>query len=299
MTLINNRVRAMRYSTTMVSLLLVLIAIVALMTQGLNWGLDFTGGMVTEVIIDPSLSYQSLSAHLNQQIDASFAITKAAEEGRWLIRYAMPNNDMVAPNLAQLLGQISHQVDIISHSVVGAQVGDELVEAGTMALLVSVLSILAYLCLRFEWRLATGALVALAHDVVLVLGFFALTGMEFNLTVFSAILAILGYSLNDSIIIADRVRELLIAKPTWTTADINDYAVRGTFSRTMVTSGTTLITVSALWWMGGEPLLGFSTAMFIGVFCGTWSSISISTVLAEQLKLTAMHYQPTPVDDNP
>ncbi len=140
---------------------------------------------------------------------------------------------------------------------------------------------------------------ALLHDVVLVLGFFAITQMEFNLTVFAAILAILGYSLNDSIIIADRIRELLIAKQDEATEQINDQAVIGTFSRTMVTSGTTLITIAALWLMGGSALLGFSTAMFIGVLSGTWSSISIGTVLPEWWKLKPVHYLPPEIDTAP
>jgi preprotein translocase subunit SecF len=161
------------------------------------------------------------------------------------------------------------------------------------------MSILGYLCFRFEWRLASGSLLALVHDVVLVLGFFAATQMEFNLTVFAAILAILGYSLNDSIIIADRIRELLLAKQTTPTEEINDQAVLATFSRTMVTSGTTLMTVSALWIMGGSALQGFAIAMFIGILSGTWSSISIGTVLPEWLKLEPKHYLPVEVDDAP
>ena len=142
--------------------------------------------------------------------------------------------------------------------MVGSQVGQDLVDQGGLALLISMLCILGYLCFRFEWRLASGSLLALLHDVVLVLGFFAATQMEFNLTVFAAILAILGYSLNDSIIIADRIRELLVAKQKTPTDEINDQAVIATFSRTMVTSGTTLLTVSALWIMGGNALEGLS-----------------------------------------
>ncbi|MEI8598387.1 hypothetical protein P4S64_14690 [Vibrio sp. M60_M31a] len=155
----------------------------------------------------------------------------------------------------------------------------------------------------FVWRLASGSLFALAHDVVLVLGFFAITQMEFNLTVFAAILAILGYSLNDSIIIADRIRELLIAKQSWKTEEISrsSYCHCDVFSRTMVTSGTTLIhAVGALWIMGGAALAGFSTAMFIGVLSGTWSSISIGTVLPERLKLEPKtNHLPVEIDTAP
>ena len=143
------------------------------------------------------------------------------------------------------------------------------------------------------------SLFALLHDVVLVLGFFALSQMEFNLTVFAAILAILGYSLNDSIIIADRIREVLIAKPKWKVQDINNEAIAETFSRTMVTSGTTLMTISALWIMGGSSLRGFAIAMFIGVLSGTWSSISIGTLLPEAFGLKPEHYMPKAVSEEP
>lgn len=183
--------------------------------------------------------------------------------------------------------------------MVGSQVGQELVDQGGLALLICLLSILGYLSFRFEWRLASGALLALLHDVVLVLGFFAITQMEFNLTVFAAVLAVLGYSLNDSIIIADRIRELLLAKQQTPTAEINDQAIIATFSRTMVTSGTTLMTISALWLMGGAPLQGFAIAMFIGVISGTWSSISIGTVLPEWLGLEPKHYLPVELDAAP
>jgi preprotein translocase subunit SecF len=226
-------------------------------------------------------------------------VTHSDQDGRWVIRYPVPAQGEEVADLTQTLAPISHQVEVISNSMVGSQVGQDLVDQGGLALLISMMSILGYLCFRFEWRLASGSLLALVHDVVLVLGFFAATQMEFNLTVFAAILAILGYSLNDSIIIADRIRELLLAKQTTPTEEINDQAVLATFSRTMVTSGTTLMTVSALWIMGGSALQGFAIAMFIGILSGTWSSISIGTVLPEWLKLEPKHYLPVEVDDAP
>jgi len=201
--------------------------------------------------------------------------------------------------MTKVLSKVSHHVTVVSNSMVGSQVGEDLVDQGGLALLISMMCILGYLCFRFEWRLASGSLLALVHDVVLVLGFFAATQMEFNLTVFAAILAILGYSLNDSIIIADRIRELLVAKQSTPIEEINDQSVIATFSRTMVTSGTTLLTVSALWLMGGNALEGFATAMFIGILSGTWSSISIGTVLPEWLKLEPKHYLPVEVDSAP
>ena len=177
--------------------------------------------------------------------------------------------------------------------------GQELAEQGGLALLVAVLCILGYLSYRFEWRLASGSVFALAHDVIFVLGFFALTQMEFNLTVLAAVMAILGYSLNDSIIIADRIRELLISKPNKAIEDINNEAIAATISRTMITSGTTLLTVGSLWLLGGGPLEGFAIAMFIGILTGTWSSVSVGTALPELFKLNSSHYKLQPVSQEP
>lgn len=292
-------IRKIRYFTSYVSIALMVVSLLALGAKGLNMGLDFTGGMVTEIQVDTSVGSHELLSTLAPVLGGETAVTHSGEAGRWVVRYAIPESGADIPNIEPLLTQISDHVEVVSNSMVGSQVGQDLVDQGGLALLISLLCILGYLCFRFEWRLASGSLLALLHDVVLVLGFFALTQMEFNLTVFAAILAILGYSLNDSIIIADRVRELLVAKQSLSTKEINDQAVVATFSRTMVTSGTTLITVGALWLMGGSALEGFSTAMFIGILTGTWSSISIGTVLPEWLKLEPKHYLPVEVDSAP
>ncbi|EKO3453174.1 protein translocase subunit SecF [Vibrio fluvialis] len=293
---LKSRIRKIRYITSFVSIALMLISLAAFAVRGLNMGLDFTGGMVTEAVVNSSVTNHQLLDVLKPVLGDSTSVTQSGEDGRWVIRYPLAAEGQETPNVGQLLHKVSSNVEIISNSMVGSQVGEDLVDQGGLALLVCMLCILGYLCFRFEWRLASGALLALVHDVVLVLGFFALTQMEFNLTVFAAVLAILGYSLNDSIIIADRIRELLVAKQKTPTPDINDQAVIATFSRTMVTSGTTLITVAALWLMGGAPLEGFATAMFIGIISGTWSSISIGTVLPEWLKLQPKHYLPVEVD---
>ncbi|MDQ2165639.1 MULTISPECIES: protein translocase subunit SecF [Vibrio] len=296
---LKSHIRPIRYITSVLSVTLMLISLVAFGVKGLNMGLDFTGGMVTEVTVDKTLTNKELLQALKPTLGDSTMLTKAGEEGRWVIRYALPESDQETPNIPTLLSDVSEYVTVVSNSMVGSQVGQDLVEQGSLALMICLLCILGYLCFRFEWRLASGSLLALMHDVILVLGFFALTQMEFNLTVFAAVLAVLGYSLNDSIIIADRIRELLVAKQSTPTKEITDQAVIATFSRTMVTSGTTLLTVSALWLMGGEPLEGFAIAMFIGIISGTWSSISIGTVLPEWLKLEPKHYLPVVVDSAP
>jgi len=296
---LKKNIRRIRYITSFVSVGLMAISLIAFGVKGLNMGLDFTGGMVTEVQVDKTLNNSDLLKALQPSLGEFTSVTHSDQEGRWIIRYPIPDEGESTPDIPSVLSGLSHQVNIVSNSMVGSQVGQDLVDQGGLALLISMMCILGYLCFRFEWRLASGSLLALIHDVVLVLGFFAATQMEFNLTVFAAILAILGYSLNDSIIIADRIRELLVAKQTTPTDEINDQAVIATFSRTMVTSGTTLLTVSALWIMGGNALEGFAIAMFIGILSGTWSSISIGTVLPEWLKLEPKHYLPVEVDSAP
>lgn len=288
-----------RYFSSAISVILMIVSISVIAVKGLNWGLDFTGGVVSEIRIDSSISAKTLQPVLQQAYGQEVSLIAAGEPGRWVLRYAAPSAGQSMPELPKVLAGMNTQVEVLNTSIVGPQVGQELAEQGGLALLVAMLCILGYLSYRFEWRLASGAVFALVHDVIFVLAFFAATQMEFNLTVLAAVLAILGYSLNDSIIIADRIRELLAAKPKLAVKDINNQAIAATFARTMVTSGTTLMTISALWIMGGGPLEGFSIAMFIGVLTGTFSSISVGTSLPEWLGLSSEHYRVTPVTQTP
>lgn len=289
-----------RYGTSVISILLMCVALFFITTRGFNWGLDFTGGVVSEVQLNPHITSSELSPLLEAGLGQKVSVISGEGQGRWIIRYSIPENtQQSATSIETLLAPLHADTKVLNTSIVGPQVGQDLANQGGLALLVCLLCIMVYLSVRFEWRLALGSLVALLHDVVFVLGFFALSQMEFNLTVLAAILAILGYSLNDSIIIADRIRELLRMKPKVATADINNQAIAATFSRTMITSGTTLLTVSALWLLGGAPLEGFSIAMFIGIMTGTWSSISVGTSLPEVLGLKAEHYQVIALSDTP
>lgn len=291
-----------RYVSSAISILLMITSLAIIGVKGFNWGLDFTGGVVTEVQLDRKITSSELQPLLNAAYQQEVSVISASEPGRWVLRYGdikSADTEQSNVDIQQALGPLNSEVQVLNSSVVGPQIGQELAEQGGLALLVAMLCILGYLSYRFEWRLASGALFALVHDVVFVLAFFALTQMEFNLTVLAAVLAILGYSLNDSIIIADRIRELLIAKPKLTIQEINNQAIVATFSRTMVTSGTTLMTVGALWIMGGGPLEGFSIAMFIGILTGTFSSISVGTSLPELLGLTPEHYKEQVISDTP
>lgn len=298
-----NRLTKWRYFSSCISLALMILSLAVITVKGFNWGLDFTGGVVTEIRIDGDIKANQISSLLGRVSEQEVSVISAGEPGRWVLRYsqAETSGDVSANALdvVQLLTPLHSDVEVLNSSIVGPQIGQELAEQGGLALLVAMLCILGYLSFRFEWRLASGALFALFHDVIFVLAFFSLTQLEFNLTVLAAVLAILGYSLNDSIIIADRIRELLTSKPKMAIADVCTSAVKATFSRTMITSGTTLMTVSALWVMGGGPLESFSIAMFIGILIGTWSSISVGTCLPELFGVNSEHYKLTPIPETP
>ncbi|PSW20684.1 protein translocase subunit SecF [Photobacterium sanctipauli] len=287
-----------RHCTSVISIVVLLVSLFTIATKGLNWGLDFTGGIVTEVQLDSSVTSQQLDTVLDKALMQDVSVITAGEPGRWVLRYAIPEHGE-APQVDEVLQSLSSDIQVLNTSIVGPQVGQELAEQGGLALLIAVLCILGYLSYRFEWRLASGSVFALAHDVIFVLGFFAATQMEFNLTVLAAVLAILGYSLNDSIIIADRIREILISSPDKPIEQVNNEAIAATISRTLVTSGTTLMTVGALWWLGGGALAGFAIALFIGILTGTWSSISVGTALPELFGLKSKHYMPVLVTDEP
>jgi len=294
-----NKLTNWRHAGSLLSCLLIIASLFALVTKGLNFGLDFTGGMISEVRLDSTLTAPQIQQKLEAALHQPVSVVATGDEGQWMLRYAAPENLQQQPEIKPLLESFSNKVEMINVSLVGPQVGQELAEQGGLAVLITLLVILGYLSFRFEWRLASGALMALMHDVVLLLGFFSFTGLEFNLTVLAALLAVLGYSLNDSIIISDRIRELLKANVTLPIAELNNQAILNTLSRTLITSGTTLISVVSLWLLGGEPLYGFSITMFIGIVAGTWSTMTIATIIPEMAKLGPQHYAPEAISDAP
>nr|WP_232061029.1 protein translocase subunit SecF [Vibrio taketomensis] len=288
-----------RHAGTLLSCFFIIASIFMLATKGLNYGLDFTGGMISEVRLDQTLTGPQIQAKLEAALHQPVSVVSTGDQGQWMLRYAAPENLQQQPEIKPLLESFSKHVEMINVSLVGPQVGQELAEQGGLAVLITLMVILAYLSFRFEWRLASGALLALLHDVFILLGFFAFTGLEFNLTVLAALLAVLGYSLNDSIIISDRIRELLKANVKLPIAELNNQAILNTLSRTLITSGTTLISVVSLWLLGGEPLYGFSVTMFIGIVAGTWSTMTIATIIPEVAKLGPQHYAPEVISDAP
>jgi preprotein translocase subunit SecF len=195
-------------------------------------------------------------------------------------------------------------VELRRTEVVGPQVGEELAEKGALAVLFTFLLIMAYVAFRFQWKLGVGAIVAALHDPILILGIFAVTGLTFDLPALAAILAVIGYSLNDTVVVFDRIRERFLSMRKGTSEQVMDASVNETLSRTIMTSFTTMITVLALLFFGGEILRGFATALAIGIVVGTYSSIYVASALALDLKLTARDLMPVQrekdaVDDMP
>jgi preprotein translocase subunit SecF len=195
-------------------------------------------------------------------------------------------------------------VELRRTEVVGPQVGEELAEKGALAVLFTFLLIMAYVAFRFQWKLGVGAIVAALHDPIVILGIFAVTGLTFDLPALAAILAVIGYSLNDTVVVFDRIRERFLSMRKGTSQEVIDASVNETLSRTIMTSFTTMITVLALLFFGGEILRGFATALAIGIVVGTYSSIYVASALALDLKLTARDLMPVQrekdaVDDMP
>ena len=294
-----NKLTKWRHIGSLISAVLIVLSLFSLATKGLNYGLDFTGGMISEVRLDTNLIAADIQTKLEAALHQPVSVVSTGDDGQWMLRYAATEDIQQQPDIRQLLASFSQNVEMINVSFVGPQVGQELAEQGGLAVLITLMVILGYLSFRFEWRLASGAILALMHDVFLLLGLFSFTGLEFNLTVLAALLAVLGYSLNDSIIISDRIRELLKANVQTPIAELINQGILNTLSRTLITSGTTLISVASLWLLGGEPLFGFSVTMFVGIMAGTWSTVTVATIIPELTKLGPQHYALEAISDAP
>ncbi len=287
---------------TIMSLCIILACVVSLATRGLNWGLDFTGGTIVELNFEKPTELNDVRAALvAQKIDGAvvqyFGSTRDV-----LIRMAPKdtvNQQQLATAITAASKSIAENTKMTRMEFVGPAVGAELAQSGFMAIVASLLCILAYIGFRFEWRMATGAVLSLAHDVLVTLGIFSWFQFEFDLTVLAAVLTVVGYSLNDTIVVFDRVRENARRLRKGEMREIIDISMTETLSRTLITSGTTLFTVVALFTMGGPLIHGFATALLIGIGFGTYSSIYVASAWAMYLKVRREHLLPVevPKDD--
>lgn len=285
----------MKYSkpATWISLLLVLISLGSLSINWLNWGLDFTGGTLIEVGFEESANLPEVRATLTEANFSDAVVQHFGSTKEVMIRLA-PREGVAGQVIGnQVLDALtaahSDNVEMRRIEFVGPNVGDELAEDGGIAIIVALICIMIYVSMRFEWRLAMGSVLALAHDIIITLGVFSIFQIEFDLTVLAALLAVVGYSLNDTIVVFDRIRENFNLSTTDSPEDTVDKSLTQTLSRTIITSGTTIFTLISLFVVGGELIHGFATALLIGIFVGTYSSIYVASALAIKLGISRDH----------
>lgn len=276
-----------------VSLLLLIASIVVMSTKGFNWGLDFTGGTVIEVSLEKPADLDQLRNTLEKSGFESPILQNFGSTRDVIIRMP-PATETAGQELGnKIISIINESVDknasVKRIEFVGPSVGGDLAQAGSMALLVALLCILIYVGFRFEWRLALGAVIALAHDVVITLGILSLFHIEIDLTIVASLMSVIGYSLNDSIVVSDRIRENFRKIRRGTSYEIMNVSLTQTLSRTIMTSATTLMVVLMLFIFGGAMLKGFSLTMLIGVSIGTVSSIYVASALALKLGMRREH----------
>ena len=268
------------------SIILMVLAVVAILVRGLNLGIDFTGGTLIEVGYKEPASIEAVRGGLAEGGFPEAIVQHFGSSKDVLVRIA-PRDDINKAELSIELQRVledahGSELDIRRVEFVGPQVGDELREDGGLAMLIALAGILIYVSLRFEWRFAVGSVAALVHDVLITVGIFAALQLPFDLTVLAAVLAVIGYSLNDTIVVFDRVRENFRRIRKGSPAQVTNMSLNQTLSRTLMTSVTTLLVLLALFLLGGELIHGFATALIIGVGVGTYSSIYVasSAVLA-------------------
>ncbi|MCF1428627.1 MAG: protein translocase subunit SecF [Shewanella sp.] len=281
------------------SVVLTIAALVCLGIKGVNWGLDFTGGTVVELEFSKPAELPALRATLTADAVKGAVVQNFGSSRDVLVRLQAKEgikSDVQVTYVMAAAQKLDPGVVQKRVEFVGPQVGKELAEQGGLAVLVALICILIYVSFRFEWRLAAGAVTSLAHDVILTLGLFSLLQLEFDLTVLAGVLTVVGYSLNDTIVVYDRVRENFLKMRKATPYDVINAAITQTMSRTIITTGTTLITVVALFLKGGTMIHGFATALLMGILYGTYSSIYVASYMAYKLGVNREHMMPVEVE---
>ena len=261
---------------------LLAVSILSLAVRGLDFGIDFTGGTLIEVGYSEPAELEPIRGALAGAGFGEAAVQHFGTVRDVLVRLA-PREELSRAELSSKILRVLQEDDAVALrrvEFVGPQVGEELTEDGGLAMLIALFGILVYVWLRFEYRFALGAIAAIVHDVLITLGFFSVLGLEFDLTVLAAVLAVIGYSLNDTIVVFDRVRENFRRVRRGSTEEVMNRSLNQTLSRTLMTSLTTLLVLAALFVLGGELIRGFATALIVGVVVGTYSSIYVASVAA-------------------
>ncbi|MEE2023259.1 MULTISPECIES: protein translocase subunit SecF [Alkalimonas] len=298
----NNTINFMKLKmpALILSGILIIASLGIMATKGMNWGLDFTGGTVIEVGYERDADLSAVRSVLAEAGYPDAVVQYFGSSREVLIRIG-PRDDIEQVTLGEqvlslLADNESGSVDMRRIEFVGPSVGAELKEQGGLATLAALICILIYVAFRFEWRFALGAVVALAHDVIITLGLFALFGLEFDLTVLAAVLAVIGYSLNDTIVVCDRIREGFRRIRDSEPVEVVNESLTGTMSRTIITSLTTILVLLVLFFKGGALIHGFATALLFGVIIGTYSSVYIASSMSLLLGISREDLMPPPVE---
>lgn len=284
----------------LISVLLVVASIVSLSVNKLNFGLDFTGGTLLEVGFESPIDLSRVRSALDKNDFGDAIVQNYGSQEDILIRLE-PREGVKAEQLGttildSLRVEFEQPVEMRRIEFVGPNVGDEFIEQGGLAMLTALICILLYIAMRFEWRLAVGAVAALAHDVILTLGMFSILQLEFDLTVLAALLAVIGYSINDTVVVCDRIRETFRKFAKLTPIQTVNRALTDTLSRTLVTSLTTILVLLTLFFLGGPLIHGFATSLLFGVIIGTYSSIYIASTVALKFGVSREDLMPPEVE---
>ena len=270
-----------------ISAILILASILSLGLKGLNLGLDFSGGTLVEVTYEKPVSLESIRDDLSDNGYADSQVVNFGTNLDVLIKVAdQDGNSSVGEDIFNILNSSESAIELKRVEFVGPQVGEELRDQGGLGMLVALFMILLYVAFRFQYKFGLGAVAALGHDVVINLGCFSIFAWDFDLTVLAALLAVIGYSLNDTIVVSDRIRENFRTERVLEPIDMIDLSLNQTLGRTIITSLTTLLVLFALFFFGGELIKGFSLALILGVLIGTYSSIYVVANMLLSLSLT-------------
>ena len=271
-----------------ISISLVIVSLLFLVFKGLNFGIDFKGGTLIELrSFDSKINVSSLRDNLNQMKLGDVSVKNFGDEKDFLIKFEVNNNKNVINEIkTNLEKSFGNNFDFRRVENVGPKVSAELLKSGVIAISVALILMLIYIWIRFEWQFSLGAILALFHDVIVTLGLFSLLGLEINLSIIAAVLTIVGYSMNDTVVIFDRVRENLRKYSDIKIYDLTNISINETLSRTLITSITTLLALLSIFFFGGEILKGFSLAMIFGVIFGTYSSIYIANTVLVRLRVS-------------
>ncbi|MCC5879748.1 MAG: protein translocase subunit SecF [Idiomarina sp.] len=299
----NRPLNFMKWSkvTTILSIVLLLVAVASLSINKLNWGLDFTGGTLVEVGFSQPADLEQLRDVLAANEFEDAVVQNFGSSRDVLVRVPprleAENADAVGDQLFRLLGnEIDPDLDLRRVEFVGPSVGEELAEAGGLAMIVAAICILIYVSFRFEWRIALASVIGLVQDVLMVLGVFSLLQIQVDLTILAALLAVIGYSLNDSIVISDRIRENFLKLRNTEVPDVINISLSQCLSRTLITSLTTIMVLLTLYFFGGQMVNGFALAMVIGVVVGTYSSTFTRTTIMVALGISREDLMPPEVE---